>query len=210
EGRLEDSRGALNRALEIAEGVGATALMPRILAYLAVQAFTRGQVAEGFTILDRGRALTEATGGGGAVELDVIQSDILLKTGKFQAATEGARRGLQAAPPVGRHTSFPATLLPPNASEAPPPPGPTPRGPPARDPFPVHTNRAEIGLLRGDIEAAAQRWQQINAVIGRYFSIDFAREAAQRAAELALWARRPDDALQEVQRALALYQSPDL
>jgi hypothetical protein len=47
EGRLEDSRGALNRALEIADGAGATALMPRILAYLAVQAFTRGQIGEG-------------------------------------------------------------------------------------------------------------------------------------------------------------------
>jgi DNA-binding CsgD family transcriptional regulator len=220
EGRLEDSRGALNRALEIAEGAGATALMPRILAYLAVQAFTRGQIAEGFTILDRGRALTEATGGEGAVWLDVIQSDILLKTGKFQAAAEVARRGLQAARQVGRHTSFTASVLPANASEALLALGqtaeaaalidPLTAGPPDRDHFPVHTNRAEIDLLRGDIEAAAQRWQQINAVIGRYFSIDFAREAAQRAAELALWAGRPDDALQEVQRALALYQSPDL
>ena len=220
EGRLEESRGALNRALEIAEGVGATALMPRILAYLAVQAFTRGQIAEGFTVLDRGRALTEATDGEGAVELDVIQSDILLKTGKFQAATEVARRGLQATRQVGRHTSFTASVLPANASEALLALGqtaeaaaliePLTAGPPDRDHFPVHTNRAEIDLLRGDIEAAAQRWQQINAVIGRYFSIDFAREVAQRTAELALWAGRPDDALQEVQRALALYQSPDL
>src|SRR5215831_10957061 len=220
EGRLEESRGALNRALEIAEGVGATALMPRILAYLAVQAFTRGQIAEGFSILDRGRALTEATDGEGAVELDVIQSDILLKTGKFQAATEVARRGLQATRQVGRHTSFTASVLPANASEALLALGqtaeaaaliePLTAGPPDRDHFPVHTNRAEIDLLRGDIEAAAQRWQQINAVIGRYFSIDFAREVAQRTAELALWAGRPDDALQEVQRALALYQSPDL
>src|SRR5262249_61242521 len=35
-------------------------------------------------------------------------------------------------------------------------------------------------------------------------------EAALGTAERARWAGRPDDALQEVQRALALYQSPDL
>src|SRR5262249_9965679 len=148
EGRLEESRGALNRALEIAGGVGATALMPRILEYLAVQAFTRWQIAEGFSILDRGRALTESTDGEGAVELDVIQSDILLKTGKFQAATEVARRGLQAARQVGRHTSFTASVLPANASEALLALGqtaeaaaliePLTAGPPDRDHFPVH------------------------------------------------------------------------
>src|SRR5262249_33914135 len=178
---------ALHRALEIAEGVGATALMPRILAYLAVQAFTRGQIVEGFTILDRGRALTDATDGKGAVELDVIQSDILLKTGKFQAAAEVARQ-------LGRHTSFTASVLPANASEALLALGqtaeaaalidPLTAGPPDRDHFPVHTNRAEIDLLRGDIEAAGQRWQQINAVIGRYFSIDFAREVPQPTPQL--------------------------
>jgi DNA-binding CsgD family transcriptional regulator len=220
EGRLEESRQALRGSLEIAEAAGATALMPRILAYLAVQAATQGQVGEGFAILDRGRALAEATDGEGAVWVDVIQSDFLLKTGKFQAAADVARRGLQAARRVGRHTSFTASVLPANASEALLALGrtaeaaalidPLTTGPPDRDHFPVHTNRAEIDLLRGDIEAAAKGWQQINAVIGSYFSIDFAREAAQRAAELALWAGRPDDGLHEVQRALALFQSPDL
>ena len=220
EGRLEESRNALNRALEIAERAGATALMPRILAYLAVQAFTHGQIGDGFAILDRGRALAEAADGEGAVWVDVIESDILLKTGKFQAAADAAQRGLRTARQTGRHTSLTASVLPANASEALLAAGrtaeaaalidPLTTGPPDRDHFPVHISRAEIDLLRGDLEAAAKRWQQINAVIGRYFSIDFAREAAQRAAELALWARRPGDALQEVQRALALYQAPDL
>jgi hypothetical protein len=40
--------------------------------------------------------------------------------------------------------------------------------------------------------------------------IDSAREAAQRAAELALWAGRPADALAEVQRVIALFPAPDL
>ncbi len=118
EGQLEESRNALHRALEIAEAVGATGLMPRILAYLAVQAATHGQIAEGFAILDRGRALAEATDGEGAVWVDVIESDFLLKTGKFQAAADVARRGLQPARQVGRHTSFTASMLPANASEA--------------------------------------------------------------------------------------------
>src|SRR5262249_28581280 len=63
EGRLEESRDALNRALEIAEAVGAVALMPRILAHLAVQACTHGQIGEAFAILDRGRAQAEAADG---------------------------------------------------------------------------------------------------------------------------------------------------
>jgi ATP/maltotriose-dependent transcriptional regulator MalT len=220
EGRLEESRHAVSRAWEIAEAAGATALMPRILAHLAVQAFLHGQTGEGFAILDRGRALAEATDWESAVWVDAIESEVLLKTAKFQAAAEAARRGLQAARRVGRHTSFYASLLPANVSEALLALGrtaeaaalidPLTAGPPDRDHWVVHLNRVEIDLLRGDTEAAAKRQHQINALISRYFSIDFTREAGQRAAELALWAGRPDDALQEIQRVLALYQSPDL
>ena len=47
-------------------------------------------------------------------------------------------------------------------------------------------------------------------MISRPFSIDFARDVRQRAAELALWAGRPADALDEVRRALALFETPDL
>jgi hypothetical protein len=54
EGRREASRAALTRALEIAEAAGATALISRILSGLAVDAFLRGQVEEGFSILHRG------------------------------------------------------------------------------------------------------------------------------------------------------------
>ena len=68
-------------------------------------------------------------------------------------------------------------------------------GPPDLDNWPVHERRAEIDLLRGDIAAAEARQQQITALIGHLGSSDVAREAAQRAAELALWAGRPGDAL---------------
>ena len=60
EGRLEGIFPALNRALEIAEAAGATALIPRILASLAADAFLRGQVEEGFAFLERGWALARA------------------------------------------------------------------------------------------------------------------------------------------------------
>jgi DNA-binding CsgD family transcriptional regulator/tetratricopeptide (TPR) repeat protein len=219
-GRQEASRSALDRALQIAEASGATALMPRILAWQAAQAFLRGQVGEGFAILDRSRALAEATDGESAVWVDAIESDALLKMGKFHASAEVAQQGLRSARQAGRHTSFHASMLAANASEALLALGhtdqaaalidPLTAGPPDRDHWLFHLSRAEIDLLRGDIQAAAERQQQINALNRRYFTIDFAREAAQRAAELALWAGRPDDALPEVQRALALYQAPDL
>jgi hypothetical protein len=40
--------------------------------------------------------------------------------------------------------------------------------------------------------------------------IDLAREAGQRAAELALWANRAADALEETRRVLTLFEAPDM
>ena len=67
----------------------------------------------------------------------------------------------------------------------------------------MHLYRVEIDLLRGDIEAAQRRQQQIRDLIGHVANFDRSREAAQRSAELALWAGRPDEALAEAQRAAA-------
>ena len=64
------------------------------------------------------------------------------------------------------------------------------------------------------IEHEAIKWhtvvKQINALIGHIGNIEHAREAWQRAAELALWTGRPGDALHEVRRALAPFTAPDL
>ena len=82
EGRLAASLRALNRALQIAEAAGATAVIPRCLAMLADLAFMRGQVQEGFALLDRGRALAHASEEDAALlGLAVNESDALLKLG---------------------------------------------------------------------------------------------------------------------------------
>jgi len=65
-------------------------------------------------------------------------------------------------------------------------------------------------MLRGETDAAADRWQQIYAFPRHLSRVDFSYEAAPRAVEAALWAGRPGDALRETQRALAMFQAPDL
>ena len=67
----------------------------------------------------------------------------------------------------------------------------------------MHLYRVEIDLLRGDIEAAGRRQQQIRDLIGHVANLDRSREAEQRTAELALWAKRPDEALAVVQQTAA-------
>jgi DNA-binding CsgD family transcriptional regulator len=83
-------------------------------------------------------------------------------------------------------------------------------GPPDRDHWIVHECRAVIDLLRGDVEAALQRRQQAKSRAGNIGSIDNARETAQQGGELALWAGRPGDALDEVEQVLARFKAPDL
>jgi hypothetical protein len=98
---------AVHRALEIAEAAGATTLIPRILAVLAAPAFVRGQVGEGFAILQRGWTLAQASADGPAhVWLAVNESDALLKLARFQGAADVALRVLR---PPGRLVWRPGT-----------------------------------------------------------------------------------------------------
>jgi DNA-binding CsgD family transcriptional regulator/tetratricopeptide (TPR) repeat protein len=221
EGRLAASLAALNRALEIAEAAGAMAMIPRCLNHLADNAFLRGQVEEGFANLRRGRALAQVSGESFAlVGLAANESDALLKLGKFHDAAEMARRGFQAAAQAGLENCSPALLLAVNASEALLAVGRTAEAavlidpltarPPDRGHREVHERRAEIDLLRGDIDGAIRRQHQIKALTGHTGLTDRAREGGQRAAEVALWAGRPGDALEEVRRVLALFTAADL
>ena len=90
-GRHDATRPALYRALEVAEAAGAAAVVPRVLAGLADDAFTRGQVEEGFAFLQRGWALARASQDGPALAwLAVIEGDALFRLAQIP---EGRRCG---------------------------------------------------------------------------------------------------------------------
>jgi hypothetical protein len=213
---------APNRALKVAEATGATALIPRVLARIAASEFRRGQVEEGFAVLGRGWALARANDDASAlVWLAANESDALLKLAKFASAAEVALRALGPARQAGLQASWRATILASNASEALLAGGRTAEaaalidplitGPPDRDSWLVHLARADIDLLRGDTDAAAARRRLTDAIPARLgYYVDYARESAQRATELAVWAGRPGDALEEVRRVLGLFKVSDL
>ena len=218
EGRHEGIAPALNRALQIAEAADATVMIPRTLAQIAEDTFRRGQVDEGFALVDRALALARAADDNRALmQLAVTESDALLKLARFPGAAEVALRGLHLAPQAGLGASFSASFLAGNAAEALLAGGqtaeaaalidPLTTGPPDRLHWVVHEARAEIDLLRGDFNAAARRRQQIDALFANIRQAEFARESAQRAVELALWAGHPGDALHEAQRALPLFRT---
>jgi len=98
---------------------------------------------------------------------------------------------------AGARTAEAAALIEPLAS-----------GSPDRDHWPVYEARAEIDLLRGDTATARRRLT--DAAAAHFGNVEYARESAQRAVELALWAAEPGNALAEVQRALPLSRTPDL
>ncbi|HME66969.1 MAG TPA: helix-turn-helix transcriptional regulator, partial [Streptosporangiaceae bacterium] len=221
EGRVQASVAALDRALEIAEAAGATALIPRILPVIAEGAFVRGQVEEGFAALERGWALARAAQDGPAlVRLAINESDALLKLAQLQNAADVALYGLDIARQAGLEAWEMAGVVAANAAEALLALGRTASAaalidplttmPPDRDRWLAHVNCAEIDLLRGDTSAAAERWQLIYASPAHRSRVDFAYESAPRAAEAMLWTGRPGDALRETRRALALYKVPDL
>jgi tetratricopeptide (TPR) repeat protein len=209
----------LNRALEIAEAAGATALIPRILAVLAWCAFMDGQVEEGFATLKRGQALAgKAQNGPALVWLALNESDALLKLARFERAVKVASRGFEAARQAGLAAWDLGTTLAANAAEALLAMGRTAEAgalidpltamPPGRDHWLAQVARAEIDLLRGEISAAAERWRLIRAFPVVISRVDFAHESAQRAAEAALWTGRPGDALAETWQMLDLYRVP--
>ena len=83
-------------------------------------------------------------------------------------------------------------------------------GPPDRDHWLAHECRAEIDLLRGDIDGCHPAAAADQGVQPSPAHDDSCPRWRQRAAELALWAGRPADALEEVRRVLALFTAPDL
>ena len=221
EGQLQASGRALNRALEIAEAAGATALVPRIVSVIAGVAFMHGHIEDGLAALERGSALALASRDAPALMwMAGNESDALLKLGQFPRAAEVASRGLDHARQTGLGASRAASITAANAAEALIALGRTAAAaalidpltsmPPDRDHWAVHVARAEIDLLRGETGAATGRWPLIYAFPAITSRVDCAYESAPRAVEAMLWTGRPGDALQETRRALALFRAPDL
>ena len=211
----------LNRALEIAEAAGAAAVIPRILAFSAEDAFVRGRIEDGSAFHERGWALARASQDIPALLwLAVSESSVQLKLAAFRRTAEVAVRGLGHARQAGLEASFSATVLAYNASEALLAQGrtgeaaalidPLTAGPPDRLHRLVHEARAQIDLLRGDIDAATERRQLIDALFADAGNVEFTCESAPRAVELSLWAGRPGDALAAARRVLPLFKTPDM
>ena len=218
--RLEAIFPALSQALKIAEAASATALIPRVLAGLATDAFLRGQIEEGAELLRRARAQARTSGDGMAlVRLAVSESNALLSMARFDSAADTALSGLEHARKVGVGASWMAAVLAFNASEALLARGRTAEAwalinpltdePPVHDRLPLHEARAEIDLLRGDIDASVRRRRLIDAIPDD-LDLSFVRASAQRAAELAGWTGRPGDALDKVGRVLPMLETPDM
>ena len=220
QGRHEASRAAFNRAREIAEAVGATALLPRLLSRQGDVALRCGEVREGFALLQQGRDVAGASGdSAGMVWVAIAEVSVLVAMGRFQDASEVGLRELHAARQAGLGAWFQTAILTVSVHDALIAQGHTARaaalidplttGPPDRDSWILHDCRAEIDLLRGDLEAATQRRELVRASTG-LGSIEFARGTGELTAELALWAGRPGDAVEEVRRVLALHTSADV
>jgi DNA-binding CsgD family transcriptional regulator len=209
EGQSDEMVAALNRALEVAEAAGAVTLIPQILCVLANQSFNRGEVDDGFRLLARARSIPEASRDAWAVlTLAIVETAALLGLGRLEEATRVGLSGMEDARHLGVDSSFYATILLANTiegllgsgrtAEAATLIDPRTMGPIDRDNGLLHLYRAETDLLRGEVNAAARRLQQIDLPA----SLDFAREFGQRFAEVALWAGRPDEALEEVHQQL--------
>ncbi len=218
-GPRDARRAAFTRGLEVAEAVDAPGVAAFMQMHLAQEACLHGRVAEGFELAQRARARADVSGDLEAlVEFWSIESEIMLKIGRFDDAAQSGLRGLQAARESGHHKGFIAGLAVGNMAaalltqartvEAAELIDPLTDEPVSHDQWAPHLFRAEIDLLRGDVAAAAERVQQVKSVMGPGF-IDRAREVAQRAAEVALWAGRPADGLADVRESLARHQAAE-
>ena len=189
EGRIEAGISAVNRGLEIAETAGATALIPRLLAMFAYHQFLCGQMEEGFAVLRRCEVLAESAGDSEAgILIDVYESDALLKTARLQSAADVALGGVRDARQAGLDDFWNTGILIANATEALVHQGRTAEAAalvepltdetPNADQWLLHLYRTEIDLLRGDVDAAQERQQQLRARIGHIGNFDRSREAA--------------------------------
>ena len=219
-GDAEGSRAAFERAAEIAAAAGAAALVPRSLLALATLAQMRGDAEEELSLLGRARELAEACGDGESLLQTAWREGLRHDAaGRMEAALQADLAGLQTARQLGRQDSGAAVGLACNACDALLARGrtaeagalidPLTSGPPDRQHLYVHLSRIEVDLLRGDLDAAQRRLEQVQAItaglVGGFRAEEYAPLLA---AELALWTGRPAEALTEVARELPSLSLP--
>jgi DNA-binding CsgD family transcriptional regulator len=198
---------AQSRALGLAEKAGAAALIPRILGEQALRSFDRGEVEEGFRLLAQARSVPGGSRDALAVLwLDAIESAALLTLGQLAAATGVALRGVEAVKRSGLQTLLQTNILIGNAVAGLLGRGRTEEAARLIDSHTTaawsHTQldhwRAEIDLVQGKVEDAAQRLRLIQRAPGP----DNARQLGELVAEATVWAGQPNEALERVQRLL--------
>jgi len=202
-------RAALESGLEAAEAAGAATVTAPLLCLLAVESFLGGEVDDGFRLLAQARSVLGASQDAWAVLwLAIVESDAMLKLCRLEEATRVGLRGFDGARKLGFGSFGGASISLANAVEGLIGRGRTMEAAALIDPlvtapidphnWPVHAARAEIDLLRGELDTAAKRLTQIN--VGA--SPEFAKDLAQEVAEVALWAGRPEDGLTVVHGGL--------
>jgi DNA-binding CsgD family transcriptional regulator len=205
---------AAERALDIAETVGATSLTSRTLSLLTLGSFNEGRIQDGFRLIRRAGALATRSGDAdAALSVAVFEGSALLSVGRPQDAAAAGMRALETARQAGLQAYYKTSIVAANAADALLCQGrtaeagalidPLTGGPPDSEHRFAHGIRAEIDRLRGDLEAASRRWRMIEA-LGDVGLMENAREQIQRMTELELWAGRPDEALELVHRGLDL------
>lgn len=213
QGHTEMALPALEQGLRIAQAAGALAAQARILSALAYVDFLRGRIEEGFAALQRGRILADALDDAEpAMWIAWAQSDGLLRVGQPEQARLVALDGVERARRGGRAGTFATAILLSNAAQAMLELGathdaarlldPVTGRQPDREDWAPHVGRAEVDLRRGLVVEAARRLEVAQgASIGA--PVEVAREITQRVAEVALWHRAPEQALDAVEQVLA-------
>src|SRR5262245_62378624 len=166
----EEILAALDRALGLAEEAGAAVLIPRILGERVMRSFDRGEVEEGFRLLEQARSVPDGSGDAVALLwLAAVESAALLNLGRLAAATGVALRGVEAVRRSGLQTLLQTNILIGNAVAGLLGRGRTTEAARLIDSHTTmawsHTQlehcRAEIDLLQGEVEDAAQRLRLI-------------------------------------------------
>jgi DNA-binding CsgD family transcriptional regulator/tetratricopeptide (TPR) repeat protein len=206
EGRhAAEIRTALDRGLEVAEAAGAATQISQILCFLALASFLRGELEDGFRRLDQARS--DPSDAWAALSLAIIESNALLKVGRLEEATRVGHGGFDAARRGGWGSTAEAAISLSNAvegllgrgraAEAAALIDPEITGPVDWDHWPLLQLRADVDLVRGEVELAAQRLASVE-IGGSEYALDHEQDVA----EVALWAGRPDEALKAVHRAI--------